>query len=86
MNLAPNIRLNKCGLLVLTCLVLTFCYYILFSSEDNHLSYVHKNVEGINMRKLLIGSIQVRIRFLVGFGALLKMILFYSTGSSNGRH
>lgn len=59
MNLAPNIRLNKCGLLVLTCLFLTFCYYMLFSGDDHsHLSYVHKNVEGINMRKLLIGSIQ----------------------------
>lgn len=63
MNLAGSIKLNRCGMLVVTCILLLFCYYLLFrgTAGDNasHLSYVHKNVESINMRKLLIGAIQV---------------------------
>lgn len=61
MNLAGSVRINKCGLLAMTCIVLLFFYYILFrgSSADPGRSYVHMNVDGINMRKLLIGSIQV---------------------------
>lgn len=61
MNLAGSIKINKCGLLVGTCLFLIFFYYILFrgSTSSPGRSYVHRNVDGINMRKLLIGSIQV---------------------------
>lgn len=60
MNLAGNIKVNKCGLLVGTCILLLFFYYILFRGSTSFgRSYVHMNVDGINMRKLLIGSIQV---------------------------
>lgn len=61
MNLAGSVRINKCGLLCLTCLSLLFFYYILFRSSHSFpgRSYVHMNVDGINMRKLLIGAIQV---------------------------
>lgn len=62
MNLAGSIKINRCGLLVGTCIFLIFFYYILFrgsSGGSPGTSYVHLNVERINMRKLLIGSIQV---------------------------
>ena len=60
MNLAGSIKINKCGLLAITCLFLVFFYYIIFrGSSHPGRSYVHLNVESINMRKLLIGSIQV---------------------------
>lgn len=61
MNLAGSIKINKCGLLAGTCILLLFFYYILFrgSSGSPGRSYVHLNVEKINMRKLLISSIQV---------------------------
>lgn len=53
--------MNRCGMLVIMVLLILFCYYLLFRGGDSspNLSYVHKNVESINMRKLLIGSIQV---------------------------
>lgn len=61
MNLAGSIKINKCGLLFATCILLLFFYYILFRGTSGAAgqSYVHLNVERINMRKLLITSIQV---------------------------
>lgn len=58
MNFGRSIRINKCGFVILGVLFTCILYY-LWSSGTNNVSYTFgKNPNEINLRKLLIGSIQ----------------------------
>lgn len=63
MNLSGSVKINKCGMLILTmCLILVF-YYLLFSSNNmdhhrKHYAFMLRNPNEVNLRKLLIGGIQ----------------------------
>lgn len=63
MNLSGSVKINKCGMLLLTmCFILIF-YYALFSGSngDRHhkqYAYMMRNPNEVNLRKLLIGGIQ----------------------------
>ena len=59
MNLGGSIKFNKCGMLILTLLLLIIFYYLSFQ-RSSYSSFV-KNPNEINLRKLLIGSIQAAI-------------------------
>uniref|UniRef100_A0A182MC89 Putative inositol monophosphatase 3 n=1 Tax=Anopheles culicifacies TaxID=139723 RepID=A0A182MC89_9DIPT len=60
MNLGRSIRINKCGVVILGLLFMCILYYLWNSSNgSNGASYAFsKNPNEINLRKLLIGSIQ----------------------------
>lgn len=59
MNLSGSVKINKCGMLILTmCLILVF-YYLLFSSNNmdhhrKHYAFMLRNPNEVNLRKLLI--------------------------------
>jgi len=58
MNLGGSIKINRCGLLIITLVLLLIIYYMSIKKSDiNSYSYT-KNTNEINLRKLLIGSIQ----------------------------
>lgn len=56
MNLGGSIRINKCGLLICSITLLIILYYISLSKTPN--AHYNKNPNEVNLRKLLIGSIQ----------------------------
>uniref|UniRef100_A0A6E8V3U2 Putative inositol monophosphatase 3 n=1 Tax=Anopheles coluzzii TaxID=1518534 RepID=A0A6E8V3U2_ANOCL len=59
MNLGRSIRINKCGVVILGLLFMCILYYLWSSNSANAASYAFsKNPNEINLRKLLIGSIQ----------------------------
>lgn len=63
MNLSGSVKINKCGVLIATIFVLLLFYYLLFSGSHlsrNQKSYafIMRNADEVNLRKLLIGSIQ----------------------------
>lgn len=63
MNLGGSIRINRCGLLILTISVILFLYYLIFSNiglsqSQRQYTYIFKNPNDVNLRKLLIGGIQ----------------------------
>jgi len=62
MNLSGSVKINKCGMLILTMCVILLFYYILFSNSNidyhrKHYAFM-RNPDEINLRKLLIGGIQ----------------------------
>lgn len=59
MNLGGSIKINKCGMLILMLIFLLIFYYLAFANKVETTSYgLMKNTNEINLRKLLIGSIQ----------------------------
>lgn len=58
MNLGGSVKINKCGMLILTLIIVLLTYYMAFSKKDSSNVGVQKNPNYINLRKLLIGSIQ----------------------------
>uniref|UniRef100_U5ESQ0 Putative inositol monophosphatase 3 n=1 Tax=Corethrella appendiculata TaxID=1370023 RepID=U5ESQ0_9DIPT len=62
MNFGGSIRINKCGVLILTILLLLLFYYMSWNknNKNSHFGF-SKNPNEINLRKLLIGSIQAAI-------------------------
>lgn len=63
MNLSGSVKINKCGMLILTIGVILLFYYLLFSSSgmsrhQRHYAFMLRNPNDISLRKLLIGSIQ----------------------------
>lgn len=58
MNLGGSIKINKCGMLIITLIFLLIFYYLTFSKKVQNNYGIMKNTNEINLRKLLIGSIQ----------------------------
>lgn len=63
MNLSGSVKINKCGMLIVTISVIILFYYLLFSSaglhrHQKHYAFMLRNPNEINLRKLLIGGIQ----------------------------
>lgn len=63
MNLSGSVKINKCGMLILTICVILFFYYLLFShtglsKHQKHYAFMLRNPNEVNLRKLLIGGIQ----------------------------
>ncbi|GAB0087253.1 Putative inositol monophosphatase 3 [Sergentomyia squamirostris] len=57
MNLGGSIRINKCGLLILFTALFFLTYYVLIGSPTQS-EYVARDLNVVNLRKLLIGAIQ----------------------------
>lgn len=60
MNLGGSIKINKCGVLILTLVLFLIFYYLTFARgkiQTGNYALL-KNTNEINLRKLLIGSIQ----------------------------
>lgn len=62
MNLSGSVKINKCGILIISLTVTVFFYYVLFSGggtrTQKHYSFLLRNPNEISLRKLLIASIQ----------------------------
>lgn len=59
MNLGGSVKINKCGMLIFTLIIVLLTYYMAFSKKDSsNVGGIQKNPNYINLRKLLIGSIQ----------------------------
>lgn len=59
MNLGGSVKINKCGMLIFTLIVVLLIYYMTLNKKDSsNGSGIPKNPNYINLRKLLIGSIQ----------------------------
>lgn len=63
MNLSGSVKINKCGMLILTISVILLFYYLIFSNvgfnrQQKHYAFMLRNPNEINLRKLLIGGIQ----------------------------
>lgn len=59
MNLGGSVKINKCGMLIVTLLLFVVLYYFSFQKRYPSSAYdSSKNLKEINLRKLLIGSIQ----------------------------
>lgn len=59
MNLGGSVKINKCGMLICTLIVVLLIYYMTLSKKDSsNGGGIQKNPNYINLRKLLIGSIQ----------------------------
>lgn len=58
MNLGGSVKINKCGMLIFTLIVVLLIYYMTLSKKDSsNVGGVQKDPNYINLRKLLIGSI-----------------------------
>lgn len=62
MNLGGSIRINKFGVLIIAALLLVFVYYISTGKSRSSNYALNKNPNEVNLRKLLIGSIQAAQR------------------------
>ncbi|XP_062536486.1 putative inositol monophosphatase 3 [Armigeres subalbatus] len=62
MNLGGSIRINKFGVLIITILLVFLVYYISTGKSRNSNYALNKNPNEVNLRKLLIGSIQAAQR------------------------
>lgn len=64
MNLGGSVKINKCGIIILTLFFVLVLFYLSYGragkKPPNNNGYV-KNSNEINLRKLLIGSIQAAI-------------------------
>lgn len=63
MNLSGSVKINKCGMLILTMCVILLFYYLLFNNNGSdhhrkHYAFMMRNPNEVNLRKLLIGGIQ----------------------------
>lgn len=61
MNLGGSVKINKCGMLIVTLMLLVIFYYFSFQSSTAHRPSTipfAKNPNEINLRKLLIAAIQ----------------------------
>lgn len=63
MNLSGAVRINKCGILILSLSTTLFFYYYVFSGSgvnrsQKHYSFLLRDPNEINLRKLLIAGIQ----------------------------
>lgn len=58
MNLGGSVKINKCGMLIVTLILIVIIYYVSFQKRSPNDSYGVKNPNSLNLRKLLIGSIQ----------------------------
>lgn len=63
MNLSGSVKINKCGMLIVTISVILLFYYLIFSNvgfnrQPKHYAFLLRNPNEINLRKLLIGGIQ----------------------------
>jgi len=59
MNLGGSVKINKCGMLIFTLIIVLLTYYMAFSKKDSsNGGGIQKDPNFINLRKLLIGSIQ----------------------------
>lgn len=63
MNLSGSVKINKCGMLILTISLILLFYYLIFnnvgfSRQPKHYAFMLRNQNEINLRKLLIGGIQ----------------------------
>lgn len=59
MNLGGSVKINKCGMLIFTLIIILLIYYMTLSKSDpSNGASIQKNPNYINLRKLLIGSIQ----------------------------
>lgn len=63
MNLSGSVKINKCGMLILSICAILLFYYLLFSNSHftrhrRNYAFIMRNPDEINLRKLLIGGIQ----------------------------
>lgn len=58
MNLGGSVKINKCGMLIFTLIIVLLIYYMSFGKKESSNGGIQKNPNFINLRKLLIGSIQ----------------------------
>ncbi|KAJ6633699.1 putative inositol monophosphatase 3 [Pseudolycoriella hygida] len=59
MNLGGSVKINKCGMLIFTLIIVLLTYYMTLSKNDSSNSGgIQKDPNYVNLRKLLIGSIQ----------------------------
>lgn len=63
MNLSGSVKINKCGMLILSICGILLFYYLIFSNSNwsrrrRPYAFILRNPDEINMRKLLIGGIQ----------------------------
>lgn len=63
MNLSGAVRINKCGILILSLCTTLFFYYFVFSGSNanrsqRHYSFMLRDQNEISLRKLLIAGIQ----------------------------
>ena len=72
MNLGGSIRINKCGVFILVFVILLFLYYLSVSKSNSSGYGLSKNPDEINLRKLLIGTIQAAQRGGVEVVAISK--------------
>lgn len=82
MNLSGAVKINKCGVIILSfCLVIVF-YYLFFNNSTGSRHYrpygfIMRNPNEINLRKLLIGGIQVSIILMIVHIVLKNGNLFF---------
>ncbi|XP_058814068.1 putative inositol monophosphatase 3 isoform X2 [Topomyia yanbarensis] len=62
MNLGGSIRINKFGVFIIAIALVGFVYYLSFGKSHSSNYTLNKNPNEINLRKLLIGSIQAAQR------------------------
>lgn len=62
MNLGGSIRINKCGVILIAIAVIVFLYYLSTGKSRSSNYALNKNPNEVNLRKLLIGSIQAAQR------------------------
>ncbi|XP_055608709.1 putative inositol monophosphatase 3 [Uranotaenia lowii] len=62
MNLGGSIRVNKFGVFIIALILLVFVYYLSTGKSRNSGYILNKNPNEVNLRKLLIGSIQAAQR------------------------
>lgn len=62
MNLGGSIRINKFGVFIIALLLIIFVYYLSTGKSRNTNYGLNKNPNEVNLRKLLIGSIQAAQR------------------------
>ncbi|XP_058467966.1 putative inositol monophosphatase 3 [Malaya genurostris] len=58
MNLGGSIRINKLGIFIIVIMFVGFVYYLSSGKSHNNNYTLNKNPNEVNLRKLLIGSIQ----------------------------
>lgn len=63
MNLSGSVKINKCGMLIVSLCGILIIYYLIFSHSNisrrrRPYAYIMQNQDETNLRKLLIGGIQ----------------------------
>lgn len=88
MNFSGSIKINKCGLLILTLFGILLFYYVIFSSfglshSQRQYTYIFRNPNDVNLRKLLIGGIQAAQMGGIEVKAVSQDIQAKSKGKTN---